>query len=77
MRAAALLHLTLLYYSFSVTSHKEMVRSVFEDDPLVQEHLADEGPDWSLAPRDPECDYQLLRPQCRDLKTCLFRDKEN
>ena len=41
-----------------------MIRSVFEDDPLLQEHLADEGPDWSLASRDPECDYHLMRPQC-------------
>ena len=79
MRASVLLQLTLLHYGCWVTSHKEqeLVRSVFEDDPLVTAHLAEEGPDWSLVPRDPECDHHHLRPQCQGLQTCLVREEEN
>ena len=51
------------------------MRSVFEDDPLVQEQLAEEGPDWTLVPRDAECDHHQLRPQCRGLTTCHVRDR--
>ena len=72
-----MLQLTVLYYGCWVTPHRELVRSVFEEDPLVQAHLAEEGPHWSLVPRDPECDHHHLRPQCRGLQTCLVRDKEN
>ena len=58
MRAAVLLQLTVLHFGCWVTPHREVVRSVFEEDPLVQAHLAEEGPDWSLVPPDPECDHQ-------------------
>ena len=74
MRAAVWIQLT--HFSFSVTQKElETVRSVFEDDPLVQEQLAEEGPDWSLVPRDAECDHHQLRPQCQGLTTCHVKDQ--
>ena len=72
MRAAILTQLA--HFCFSVTQ-KEIVtvRSVFDDDPLVQEHLAEAGPDWNLVPRDPGCDHHQLRSQCRGLTSCQTR----
>lgn len=63
------------YNGFPVMTQKEVVtiRSVFEDDPLVMEHLAEEGPDWSLIPPDPRCDHHHLRHRCRGLDTCHIR----
>ena len=73
MRAAIWIQLT--HFGFSVTQKElETVRSVFEDDPLVQEHLAVEGAGWSLVPPDTHCDHHQLRPQCRGLQTCFIRN---
>mgnify|MGYP001417562901 CR=1 FL=1 len=47
---------------------------MFEDDPLVQEALAKEGPDWILAPHDTECHYNHLRQECHHLQTCHLSD---
>ena len=73
MRTVLLLHVTCdIIHSFGEkrTDSFELVRSVFEDDPLVQEALAKEGPDWSLVPHHTECHYNHLRHECHHLKTC-------
>ena len=71
----AVLLMSMVNHGFTVTKEGVMtVRSVFEDDPLVQEHLAAEGAGWSLVPHDTHCDHHQLRPQCRGLHTCFIRN---
>ena len=69
------LHITRIIHSYGDGKiDYDYVRSVFEDDPLVQEALAREGPDWRLVPHDTECQYNPLRNTCQDLKTCHLDD---
>ena len=70
MRTVLLLHVTWnIIHSLGEKRivDYEHVRSVFEDDPLVQDALAKEGSEWSLAPHDTECQYNHLRHECRHL----------
>ena len=79
MRTVLLLQITWsLHHSFSekLTEKHEVVRSVFEDDPLVREALAKEGSDWTLAPHDTECHYNHLRQECHHLQTCNISDPD-
>ena len=79
MRAVLILQITLtIHHSFSEkrTEKHEVVRSVFEDDPLVREALDKEGPDWILAPHDTECHYNHLRQECHHLQTCNLSNPE-
>ena len=52
MRTVLILQITLtIHHSLGEknTERQEVLRTVFEDDPLVMEALAKEGSDWILA----------------------------
>ena len=43
----------------------DYVRTVHEDDPLVQELLAGEGPGWRLVQEDTSCQHSHQPDTCR------------
>ena len=43
----------------------DYVRTVHEDDPLVQELLAGEGAGWRLVQEDTSCQYSHQVEECR------------
>ena len=57
-----MLHLIIL-----TTVNSEIVRTVFEDDPVVIEHLDKVGKGWTLIPYQTKCEAQstLLNTECQ------------
>ena len=68
MKIASLLLLLQLLWSGSAHCKEQgldYVRTVHEDDPLVQELLAGEGPGWRLLQEDTSCQYSHQVDACR------------
>ena len=70
MMIASLVQLVLLWTGSahckgSPEPGADYVRTVHEDDPLVQELLAGEGAGWTLVQEDTSCQYSHQVEECR------------
>ena len=50
----------LLFYSNCLIVYTIIVKTVFDDDPVVQEHLLEHGSDWKLVPSTTHCSHNTI-----------------